>query len=172
MEKSTERLLGIAVVGCIAIGAVAYFTQPEFFSSFPAGQQENPAGIVAPPAAVPAPKSASSASPVMPAGAGTPGQTMRDLFAPPAGYAALLAMPQKGDATERNGSRNFSQGPLPALTGVIQGNGSRVAILRQGTISRSYRVGQAAGDYTVASIGPNSVTLTGPAGTKVLTIGQ
>ena len=172
MEKSTKRLLGIAAIGCIAIGAVAYFTQPEFFSALPAGQQESPVGIVAPPAVAPAPKAASSTVPVMPNGAGVQGQVMRDLFAPPAGYAALLAMPQKGDAPERNGGRTFSQGPLPTLTGVIQGDGTRVAILRQGAISRSYRVGQAAGEYTVASISPSSVTLSGPTGTKVLTIGQ
>ena len=107
----------------------------------------------------------------MPEGSGVPGQVMRDLFAPPSGYAALLAQPV-ADPSARNGGKPSSTGPLPVLTGVIQGDGTRVAILRQGTISRSYRVGQEAGAYTVASIGGNSVTLTGPSGTTVLTIGQ
>ena len=64
-------------------------------------------------------------------------------------------------------------GPAPVLTGVIEGSaGRRVAILRQGNISRSYRVGESAGAYRVAAIGPRSVTLEGPGGTRVLTMGQ
>ena len=168
MEKSTKRLLGIAAAGCIAIGATAFFTQPEFFSALPKDQKTNSAGVVAPPVVAQAAKSA----PVMPEGSGAPGQVMRDLFSPPSGYAALLAAPAVSDPQARNGNRPFSNGPLPVLTGVIQGAGTRVAILRQGTSSRSYRVGQSAGSYTVSSIGANSVTLTGPAGTTVLTIGQ
>jgi len=166
MEKSTKRLLGIAAIGCIAIGATVLFTQPELISNLPKDLQRNPVGVVAQ-----APKTNLTGKPVMPEGSGVPGQVMRDLFAPPSGYAALLAQPV-ADPSARNGGKPSSTGPLPVLTGVIQGDGTRVAILRQGTISRSYRVGQEAGAYTVASIGGNSVTLTGPSGTTVLTIGQ
>ena len=61
---------------------------------------------------------------------------------------------------------------MPVLTGIIIGDSTRVAILRQGTISRSHRVGESAGAYRIASIGTDSVTLTGPIGTVVLKMGQ
>jgi hypothetical protein len=174
MKQSTKRLLGIVTIGCMAIGAAVFFIYPEFFALPQAGQPLEPVG--------PAPQSAAAGASAAPEKANTPrmpngpavtGQVMRDLFAPPAGYAALLAAPAKGSETQPAGSdKNFSRGSLPALTGVIQGDGARVAILRQGAISRSYRVGQTAGEYRVAAIGPSSVTLSGPSGTTVLTMGK
>jgi hypothetical protein len=108
--------------------------------------------------------------PILPEGAQVAGQAVRDIFAPPAEYARML--PQEPRATVTNGSRNFSTGPTPLLTGIIVGDSSRVAILRQGTISRSHRVGEMAGEYRVAAINANSVTLAGPTGTVVLKMGQ
>lgn len=171
MNMRTRRLIGIVVIGCVAIGAVAFFAYPEFFALPQAGQPLS--------AVVHAPKSSAESaakgneSPRMPDGSVVSGQVMRDLFAPPTGYAALLAAQPKGSGQQAsNGGRAFSHGPIPVLTGVIQGDGVRVAILRQGAISRSYRVGQASGEYRVVEIGENSVTLAGPSGTTVLTMGK
>ena len=164
------------IIGCLAIGAAAFYLYPEFFALPQAGQTLPPLGPAPqPPAAGPAAAAAKPSTPRMPEGPAVSGQAMRDLFAPPAGYAALLSSQAKNAAPQATGSggeRSFSHGPLPMLTGVIQGDGTRVAILRNGAISRSYRVGQAAGEYRIAAIGDNSVTLSGPAGTTVLTMGK
>ena len=173
MKDSKKRMFLIVLVGVAAIAAALLLYEP----SVP-----TPATMPAPalPAATALPvgkpgTSVNTSTPVMPQGTSTVGQATRDIFSPPAEYAALLAVstnkPPNG-ASPAGGGPAFGAGPLPKLTGVIVGEGSRVAILRQGTISRSYRIGESAGSYRVASIGGNSVTLEGPAGTKVLTMGQ
>jgi hypothetical protein len=106
--------------------------------------------------------------PVMPIGANVAGQTMRDVFAPPQeAVAAASSSAQSGP-----GGTGPGQGGVPTLTGVIQGGGSRVVILRFGAISRSYREGDMAGAFKVDSIGAYSVTLSGPNGNVVLSMGQ
>lgn len=125
------------------------------------------------PAASVATAPAKSSTPLLPNGAAKAALPTRDIFSPPAEFAALL--PPTGDGAPRNGGIGpvTAGGPPPVLTGVIEGSaGRRVAILRQGNISRSYRVGESAGAYRVASIGARSVTLEGPGGTRVLTMGQ
>ena len=173
MNDSKKRLFLIVLVGVAAIAAALLLYEPS--APTPASA---PVPALPPAAALPAGKpgaSVNTTTPVMPQGTSTVGQATRDIFAPPAEYAALLAAsgnnPPNGTSPTKGG-QSFGAGPLPKLTGVIAGEGTRVAILRQGTISRSYRIGESAGSYRVASIGGNSVTLEGPAGTKVLTMGQ
>jgi len=100
------------------------------------------------------------------------GQIVRDIFAPPVEYARLLPQEPKPGVNATNGARNLASGLTPVLTGIIVGDSTRVAILRQGTISRSHRVGESTGAYRVASISADSVTLSGSAGTIVLKMGQ
>lgn len=173
MNDSKKRLFLIVLVGVAAIAAALLLYEPSAPTPAAAPDPAPPTAI-APPAGKPG-ATVNTTTPVMPQGTATVGQTTRDIFAPPAEYAALLAIssnrPPNG-ASPSGGGQTFGAGPLPKLTGVIVGEGSRVAILRQGTISRSYRIGESAGSYRVASIGGNSVTLEGPAGTKVLTMGQ
>lgn len=132
--------------------------------------------VALPPPVGPAPQpptaAAKPSAPVLPNGAAKAAAPTRDIFSPPAEFAALL--PPTGNATVRGGTGPVApMGPAPLLTGVIEGSaGRRVAILRQGNISRSYRVGEAAGAYRITAIGPRSVTLAGPGGTRVLTMGQ
>lgn len=136
---------------------------------------EPPIPAVLPPVG-PAPQAtaptAKAAAPVLPDGAAKVSLPTRDIFSPPVEFATL--QPTTGNGAVRGGSGPIVPiGPAPVLTGVIEGSGGRrVAILRHGSISRSYRVGESAGAYRVAAIGPQSVTLTGPGGTRVLTMGQ
>jgi len=108
-------------------------------------------------------------TPTMPKGTERVGLTVRDIFSPPVEYSTLLPVPS--DGASRSVRQTVLTGPAPVLTGVIVGEGSRVAILRQGTISRSYRVGESAGAYQIASIGDRSVTLASPGGTTIVTMG-
>ena len=108
-------------------------------------------------------------TPTMPKGTERVGLTVRDIFSPPVEYSTLLPVPS--DGASHSVRQAVLTGPAPVLTGVIVGEGSRVAILRQGTISRSYRVGESAGAYQIASIGDRSVTLASPGGTTIVTMG-
>lgn len=174
MNDSKKRLFLIVLVGVAAIAAALLLYEPSVPTPATMPAPTLPAATVTP-VGKPGTSVVNTSTPVMPLGTSTVGQATRDIFAPPAEYAALLAVstnkPPNG-ASPAGGGPAFGAGPLPKLTGVIVGEGSRVAILRQGTISRSYRIGESAGSYRVASIGGNSVTLEGPAGTKVLTMGQ
>ena len=179
MEAQKKRLLIIVLFGVAAVGAVLLFTDPAM--SPLATTQTLPAVPVAPvvPAAAsvaaPAtpPKAAiNNKTPILPEGAQVAGQIVRDIFAPPVEYARLLPQEPKPGVNATNGARNLASGLTPVLTGIIVGDSTRVAILRQGTISRSHRVGESAGAYRVASISADSVTLSGSAGTIVLKMGQ
>lgn len=175
MDDKKKRLLIIVLFGLAAIGAVLLFSQPAVPP--PGSVTTNPglpAGI-AEPKKEPAIQSIGKAKldsgkPILPLGANVAGQVIRDIFAPPAEYARLI--PQEPRPGSLGGGPAISGGPAPVLTGIIMGNGNRVAILRQGAISRSYRVGETAGAYRISSISADSVSLVGPTGTIVLKMGQ
>ena len=162
MDEQKKRLLMIVLFGLVLIGAALLLTDPA----------RSPSQTAAPPSApaitVP---SSNGKTPRMPEGAPVAGLPARDIFAPPPEYARFV--PQESKTDGPGGGRSaMANGPIPVLTGVISGDSTRVAILRQGAISRSHRVGETAGAYRVAAIGPDSVTLAGPTGTIVLKIGQ
>lgn len=167
MDDKKKRLLVIVLFGVAAIAAVFLFTQPDAQAPQPA-----PPSAALPSPLVPPNTVVNSAPPTQPKGTNGGSLAMRDIFSPPAEYAALLPSPTRNASHGGGGGQTFSAGPVPVLTGVIAGEGTRVAILRQGAISRSYRVGASAGAYRVAAIGARSVTLDGPGGRVVLTIGQ
>ncbi len=167
MDAQKKRLLIIVLFGLVAIGAVILLTDPAM-SPFVASVS----APVSPPPPVVAPGSPiNNKTPVMPEGAQLAGQAVRDIFAPPVEYTRTLPQESRTGGAG-GGSVSQSLGPMPALTGIIIGDSTRVAILRQGAISRSHRVGEMAGAYRIASIGADSVTLTGPTGTIVLKMGQ
>lgn len=193
MDDKKKRLLILALFAVVAIAVTLILTETQE----PAQQPVLPASTGLQSSFQPnAPNAASkSAVPALPIGASSTGQTMRDIFSPPAEYAALLAASNRGvspggtvqpgggtpgggtpagggASAGGGGQQTFSAGAAPVLTGVIAGQDSRVVILRQGTISRSYRVGETAGSYRVAAIGNNTATLEGPTGTIVLTMGK
>jgi hypothetical protein len=163
MDDKQKRWLVIGLLGVAVLLATLLFSGPNI-----------PAPAVLPPQPPQTPAAATKHSPpLLPNGAAKAALPTRDIFAPPAEFAALR--PPVGNGATRNGGvgPRATAGPAPVLTGVIEGsNGRRVAILRQGNISRSYRVGESAGAYRVAAIGARSVTLAGPGGTRVLTMGQ
>ena len=168
MDAQKKRLLIITLFGLAAIGAVFLLTDP---AMSPSPASPGPTVAVAPAPPVVAPGSPiNNKTPVMPEGAQLAGQPVRDIFAPPVEYARTLLSAMKPELT--NGARTLSTGPTPVLTGVIAGDHSKVAILRQGAISRSYRVGESAGPYRVSAISGNTVVLSGPSGNIVLKMGQ
>ena len=129
---------------------------------------------------------AAASKPVMPKGHGL-NQTMRDPFAVPpdlAGYTAVNAvLPQT--ATKSNSSNNpvtsnsikpsGQASPTiqkPILTGVVMGDGDKVAIIGLNGENRWYRVGSMIGAYKLLSIHSDSVTLWGPQGKLVLEVGR
>ena len=178
MEAQKKRLLIIVLFGVAAVGAVLLFTDPAM--SPLVATQTLPAVPVAPVASVATPANPAAPpnvainnkTPILPEGAQVAGQIVRDIFAPPPEYARLLPQEPKAGVNATNGARNLASGLTPVLTGIIVGDSTRVAILRQGTISRSHRVGESAGAYRIASISADSVTLSGSAGTIVLKMGQ
>ncbi|NMC31966.1 MAG: hypothetical protein GYA36_05825 [Veillonellaceae bacterium] len=163
MDDKTKRyiLIGLLAVA-LSLATLLLFT---FGPPMPAALP--PVGP-APQATAPAAK----AAPLLPAGAAKVALPTRDIFSPPVEFAAML--PPAGNGAVHGVTGPVAPlGPAPVLTGVIEGSGGRrVAILRQGNISRSYRVGESAGAYRITAIGPRSVTLAGPGGTRVLTMGQ
>jgi hypothetical protein len=164
MDDKTKRyiLIGLLAVALSLATLLLFGLEPPIPAVLP------PVGP-APQATAP---TAKAAAPVLPDGAAKVGLPTRDIFSPPAEFATLL--PPTGNGAVRGGTGLVAPtGPVPVLTGVIEGSGGRrVAILRQGNISRSYRVGESAGAYRITAIGPRSVTLAGPGGTQVLTMGQ
>ena len=164
MDDKTKRyiLIGLLAVALSLATLLLFGLEPPIPAVLP------PVGP-APQATAP---TAKAAAPVLPDGAAKVSLPTRDIFSPPVEFATLQPTPGNG-ALHSGGGPVAPIGPAPVLTGVIEGSGGRrVAILRQGNISRSYRVGESAGAYRVAAIGPRSVTLAGPGGTRVLTMGQ
>lgn len=163
MDNKQKWWLVIGLLGVAVLLATLLFSGPNV-----------PAPAVLPPQPPASPAAPAKAStPVLPNGAAKAALPTRDIFSPPAEFAVLL--PPTGNGAPRNGGVGpvTAGGPAPVLTGVIEGSaGRRVAILRQGNISRSYRVGESAGAYRITAIGVRSVTLQGPGGTRVLTMGQ
>ena len=169
MENKQKWWLVIGLLGVAVLLATLLLSGPNVPLPGALPPPQPPASPVAPVATAPAKPSA----PVLPNGAAKAAMPTRDIFAPPAEIAALL--PPTGNGAPRNGGVGpvTAGGPAPVLTGVIEGSaGRRVAILRQGNISRSYRVGESAGAYRITAIAVRSVTLQGPGGTRVLTMGQ
>lgn len=167
MDNKKKRLFLIVFIGAVAVAAALLLMESDVLAPPPSASNS-----VAGPNNKASQTAAGPVAPVLPKGAVVSGKPIRDIFLPPAGYAALA---QKNGATggqARGGVRAAAAGQVPVLTGVIEGAGTRVVILRQGAISRSHRVGESAGAYLVASIGTRSVTLEGPSGTIILTMGQ
>ena len=160
MDDKKKRLLILVLFGVAAVAAILIW-MPEPRVTAPA--------VVPPGIASPATSSRASA-PTLPQGAATAGRTIRDIFSPPAEFSPQVTIPAFAGQAGNGGS--FAAGAMPVLTGVIGSADRSVAILRQGAVSRSYRIGESAGAYRVTEINARSVTLSGPGGTRVLTMGQ
>ena len=167
MDAQKKRLLMIVLFGLVSIGAVFLLTDPALSPSQPAANQ--PAASSTAPALTAT--SSNGKTPRMPEGAPVAGLPARDIFAPPPEYGRFVMQDPRADVPG-GGRTSMPNGPVPVLTGIISGDSTRVVILRQGAISRSHRVGESAGAYRIAAIGPDSVTLAGPTGSVVLKMGQ
>ncbi|MHC1759586.1 MAG: hypothetical protein AB9917_08765 [Negativicutes bacterium] len=160
MDDKKKRLLILVLFGVAAVAALLLW-MPEPRVTAPA--------VVPPMLASPA-TGAKASAPTLPQGADTAGLVIRDIFSPPAEFSPQVTIPAFTGPLRNGGS--FDAGMTPVLTGVIEGSDRRVAILRQGAVSRSYRIGESAGAYRITAISARSVTLSGPGGTTVLTMGQ
>lgn len=168
MDDKKKRLLVIVLFGVVAIAVILLMTE----STVPAPPPVAKAPAAGAPNVLAPVATSTSASPTLPKGSTAAAQPMRDIFSPPAGYQAAATSTGSNGSRGGTGQAFAAAGSAPVLTGVIAGDERRVAILRQGAISRSYQVGESAGSYKVVSIGNRSVTLEGPNGTLNLTMGK
>ena len=160
MDDKKKRLLILVLFGVAAVAAILMWT-PE---------PRVPVTAVVPPMVASPATSIRASAPTLPQGAATVGLAIRDIFSPPAEFSPQVTIPAFTGPAGNGGS--FAAGAMPVLTGVIGSADRSVAILRQGAVSRSYRIGESAGAYRVTEINARSVTLSGPGGTRVLTMGQ
>lgn len=103
-----------------------------------------------------------------------PGKVLRDPFAVPKQFAPIqepaveAALPT---AVRSKPSAKRTAIAKPALTGVVGADGKWAAIIRFGDDSRSYQLGEYAGSYRIVAITGDSVTVVGPEGSLLLTVG-
>jgi len=105
-----------------------------------------------------------------------PGKRLRDPFAVPKQFAPIqepaaveAALPT---AVRSKPSAKRTAVAKPALTGVVGADGKWAAIIRFGDESRSYQLGEYAGSYRIVAITGDSVTVLGPEGSLLLTVGR
>lgn len=157
-----QRITAMLVFGAVLIGLVYYSPgQPEV--------------AVAPPPAKPPAAGGQPATPLMPDGY-EPGQKLRDPFAAPPEYAPKTPTgPSAALPPPSNGGRAtaaVANVMTPVLNGVVGGEGSWRAILQYGAESRSYQLRDYVGPYQIVAITADSVTVSGPGGRRVLTVGR
>lgn len=117
--------------------------------------------------------------PVMPRGY-LPRPEVRDPFAVPKEFQPVVAPvppelpPVKSHASVsgiNSSSSNLPESQL-MLVGVVSGGGQKVAIIKNGSNSRTYQIEDFVGPYQLLSVEKTSVTLWGPQGEKVLTLAR
>lgn len=166
LPPDKRRLVVICSVGLLLIGIVFGLDSSE-------EQTANPPAV--PKAVVPNQQSAQTAMPqiIQP-----PDGKVRDPFAPPPGFE--YKKPEPPSPTGVTGPlppspelpKESVTEVLPTLNGIITGGGEKVAILSHNGISRSYQAGQVVGAYEIIAIRDKSVTVEGPEGQRILTIGR
>lgn len=146
-----QRLLPILIAVVLSSGIMYYANTPQVSLSpaVPSTQAE-PANLTIDP---PVKK---SYTPVLPT---------RDPFAMPSEFQPKSVVVSQGNV---NKPKEIS----PVLTGLIMAGNSGSAIIQYGADSRSYRTGDFVGPNQVTAISKNTVTLQGPNGTLVLSIGR
>jgi hypothetical protein len=185
-----EKFMLLALAGTIAVAGAYYLTASEDMSNT-AGSPPPPKSVVKAQKAKPATNSPQLAMATEP---GT-----RNPFLPPAEFQAAdtkdtptdkTGQPsQPGQSTHTsNPKSNYNnldklltgtgkptsivQNERPALVGIVEGAGKRLAIITYDGDSRSYGVYERVGSYQVTSISSSSVILSGPAGRTVLAVGR
>ena len=153
-----QRLAALVAIGAIIAGAAYYVTLPQT--------------AVAPPPGTTAPGSV-TVKPVMPKGY-QPGVALRDPFALPETQQPVSAAQPTGAIAPASSPQpgNKAQAARPVLTGVVAGGSAKAAIIRYGGESRSYQVNEFIGPYQLLAVYEDSVTLWGPDGKLVLTVGK
>ena len=158
-----KQLLAAMVVCCAVLLVFIYYDdQPEIVHA-PAVIADNPPARSAP------------AQGRMPIGF-EPGKVLRDPFAVPQQLAPIQE-PAVGEAELPTAVRSMpsakrTAAAKPVLTGVVGAGGKWAAIIRLGDASRSYQLGEYAGSYQIVAITGDSVTVVGPQGSTVLTVGR
>jgi len=158
-----QQLIAASVICCAVLLVFIYYDdQPETVHA-PAAIVENPPARNLP------------AQGRMPVGF-EPGKVLRDPFAVPKQFA-LIQEPAAVEAAlpvavRSKPSAKRTAVAKPALAGVVGADGKWAAIIRFGDESRSYQLGEYAGSYRIAAITGDSVTVIGPEGSLLLTVGR
>lgn len=106
------------------------------------------------------------ATPANPARVAAPAdQVARDPFQVPAVYR----QPNKPPVTEKVSTKAEA---MPELLGTVKGTGGSIAILAVAGESRSVRIGEMIGGYTLVAVDVHSVEITGPGGNTTLRVGR
>jgi len=167
--NSRQRMLVIIAIGTVFFGAIYFITSAQFVDQPDIAQNSVPN------------KNAAQAPPVMPQGY-QPDSTLRDPFAVASAYQKV-AGPPTGTLAKDIGTKPDSSGPAnsqaiagkeekPVLTGVVDGNGKRLAIIEYKSESRFYKAQDYVGPYQLLAVYEDSVTLWGPGGNLALTLGR
>lgn len=104
------------------------------------------------------------------------GKVLRDPFAVPKQFAPIPE-PAAVEAALPTAVRSMSAAKptavaKPVLTGIVGADGNWAAIIQLSDDSRSYQLGEYAGSYQIIAITGDSVTVVGPQGSTVLTVGR
>lgn len=92
---------------------------------------------------------------------------LRDPFAPPAGYSdrgLVKESPETVAAMRGETGKSAKAAPAISLTGIAQGDGQGIAILRYNGKAQPYEEGEVVGPYRVVRIAESEVFLAGPGG--------
>lgn len=154
---SKQRLTVLGAISALMIGLNQY-PQPPQAAPAPVGQQAELTPVSA------------SAERVLPNGY-NPAAAVRDPFAMPAQYQQPInAAPVAG--VGRGQQADKVREVLPKVQGIVGAGATKVAIIAVGADSSSYRINQRVGSYVITAITNNSVTLQGPEGISVVSMGR
>jgi hypothetical protein len=154
MDRISQRR-GALLTGVFVVAA--WFVYPFFRQS--SAPVQSPALLAVKPAAV------SDNRPVMPQGFRQQ-FVIRDPFLMP-----QEALPPNAVASSNKGNGSAAASPLAPMyrvTGIAIGNGTAAVILESNAGSRSYRIGEYAGQYQICDITADAVLLAGPDGSHLL----
>lgn len=172
-RSSREKIMLLLLL--LLINAALFFQlNNSHFSDMPAAQTNTVRQASAPAPKAPQPVTASAVLP-------TPANSLRDPFRPPAGLNVLptteapplsngFSSSAAASTAATSGNAKPAASP-PRLTGIIVSeSGKKLAIIEDNGNSRYYGLYDEIGSSNVSAITSDSITLTGPNGSRQLTL--
>ena len=171
-EKRTSREKTLLLLFLIIMNILLFFQLNNNFSSEQATVNTPP-----PPPTVTAAQTPSKG--VLPAAETIPGTVLRNPFQPPAGLTPVEpSRPAGTPSNHYTGNGNIPADthakatvPLPRLTGIITSeSGKKLAIVEYNGTSRYYGLYDEIGAFNISAISATGITLSGPDGSRQLTL--